>query len=155
MRLLLLLGIATILITLILSTERKTVSLQSGDYYAQGSMYLRSTLRVESNQESDRVCLSAVEGPASPDEGYETITVSSLFVRGGQIYRDGDELMLDRKKEGFTMGIGGRAMWEHRENVSRKLIPDEAALLKACLESTVPYNKTVQGRFINGMKFLK
>ncbi len=157
--------LATLLTIPALPAQAETIPLQSGDYYAQGSMYSRSTRRIESDREYDRVCLSVIDGPASPYEGYQMITVSSLFMRGDRIHRDGDGLVLSQTEQGFTMG-GMRPAWERQTEVRpselrptepsrRKLIPEEAALLKACLSTPQPYNETVQGPFINGMKFPK
>jgi hypothetical protein len=158
MRPLLPFAIATLLTIPALPAQAETIPLKPGDYYAQGSLYSRSARRIQSNQESDRICLSVVDGPASPYEGYQTITVSSLFMRGDRIHRDGDGQVLDLTGTGFTMG-GGRAGWEHQPYKSdsslRKLIPQEAKLLQACLTSPLPYSETVQGRFINGIKFPK
>ncbi len=133
-------------------TQANPVLPQSGDYYARGSAYSRSTRTVK--QQGNRVCLSMINGPASPYEGYQQITVSSLFTRGDRVYRDGDGLAITVDNDGKSFRSGERAIWELLgSGTPRQLLPQEAPLMAACLDTDAPYSQSVEGEFIKGMPF--
>lgn len=132
----------------------ETVPLPMGDYYAQGSMFSRSSRWIEA--EGDRVCLSVVDGPPTPYQGYLSITVSSLFMRGSRLHRDGDGMVLSMGSDGKSFIQNERPKWEHYiPRKGYKHLPSEMRLMLACLESSDPYSQTTQGPFIKGIAFPK
>ena len=148
------LSIASLISIVAFPAHADTIPLPTGNYYAQGSMFSRSSRWIE--EKGDRVCLSVVDGPARPYEGYLSITVSSLFMRGSRLHRDGDGMVLDVGSDGKSFHLNERAKWEHYiAQRGSSHLPTEMNLMSACLESSKPYSETTQGPFIKGMTFPK
>ncbi|MCY7406876.1 MAG: hypothetical protein LH631_05710 [Alkalinema sp. CAN_BIN05] len=134
------------------STAQAQVILpKPGDYYGRGSMLSRSTRTVQ--QKGDRICLSTVNGPATPYEGFLEINVSSLFTRGNQIHRDGDGQVISVATDGKSIGSGLMRFQLNSDLPNRKLSTREAFLMNACMKSTSPYSQEIKGTFIKGLKF--
>lgn len=149
-----LLSVASLLSVVALPAHAETVPLPMGDYYAQGSMFSRSSRWISA--EGDRVCLSVVNGPPTPYQGYLTITVSSLFMRGSRLHRDGDGMVLSIGSDGKSFIQNEQPKWEHYiPRRGYKHLPSEMKLMSACLESSDPYSQTTQGPFIKGIAFPK
>lgn len=133
------------------STALARVTLpKPGDYYGQGSMLSRSTRTVQ--QKGDRICLSTVDGPPSPYEGFLEINVSSLFTRGNKVYRDGDGQVVPVLIGGKSIGSGPMKFQLNSNLSKRKPSPQEASLMNACMKSTSPYSQEIKGVFIKGIK---
>ena len=134
------------------STAQAQVILpKPGDYYGQGSMLSRSTRTVQ--QKGDRICLSTVNGPPRPYEGFLEINVSSLFTRGNQVHRDGDGQVIFVPIDGKSIG-SGPMRFQLNSNLSNRITsPQEASLMNACMKSTSPYSQEIKGAFIKGIKF--
>ena len=134
------------------STAQAQVILpKPGDYYGRGSMLSRSTRTVQ--QKGDRICLSTINGPASPYEGFLEINVSSLFTRGDQIHRDGDGQVISVEIDGKSIGSGPMRFQLDSNLSNRKVSPQEKFLMNACMKSTSPYSQEIKGAFIKGIKF--
>ena len=148
------LSIAFLLSVVAFPAHAETVPLPMSNYYAQGSMFSRSSRWIEA--EGDRVCLSVVNGPPTPYEGYLSITVSSLFMRGNRLHRDGDGMVLSVGSDGKSFYQNERAKWEHYiPRKGYKHLPSEMKLMSACLDSPDPYSETTQGPFVKGIAFPK
>jgi hypothetical protein len=124
-------------------------SLKPGNYFAQGSMFARSRRAAASR--SDRTCLMSVDGPPTPYQGNLAITVSSLSVRDGKLYRDAKNQALEVGQGGTSFNDGIRGSWEFQQEVSWKDAPtQEIQAMEECLASRDPYVRKMQGQFIPG-----
>ena len=115
---------STIVTVLCLTTaaQAQVIFPKSGDYYGQGTMTSRSHRSVR--QQGNRICLSTVNGPASPYEGFLEINVSSLFVRGNEIYRVGDQESISINKDGESIGSGPMRFYLSLNTPKRKIAPE-------------------------------
>jgi hypothetical protein len=78
--------IAAIAVLMVAALADATVAadistLESGTYFAQGSMFARS-YRVF-GKENGRACVKIVDGPPNPYEGFQNITVSTVVTLSG------------------------------------------------------------------------
>ena len=136
--------------------------LPSGIYYAQGTMNNNS--RREILNKDGKLCLKSVEGPPSPYGGRESVTISSISVRNGQMYVDatGEKFVAHRGTD--VPGYSGedtialddgtrRSVWRLNQfqtpgQVGAALEQDE--LMKACMEASDAYSHSMEGALIYG-----
>ncbi|MBW4418111.1 MAG: hypothetical protein KME13_02645 [Myxacorys californica WJT36-NPBG1] len=130
-------------------------SLKPGNYFAQGSMFARSRRAVAAR--SGRTCLMSVDGPPTPYQGNLAITVSSLSVRDGKLYRDSTNEALDVGQGGTSFNESSRGgQWQLQGETSWKNAPtQESQAIEECLASRQPYVRKMQGQFIPGQPFPK
>ncbi len=123
-------------------------TLESGTYFAQGSMFARS-YRVF-GKENGRACVKIVDGPPNPYEGYQNMTVSTIGQSNQKSVVDAtkDEFIVQTPQE-FVIGSGGDRLsgtWQLAKNFDGDL----AAGLSDCLTATGPYTKHFRGPFVTG-----
>ncbi len=134
-------------------TSKPASLLKPGQYYAQGSMYARSGRQVYG--QGDRICLRFVDGPPTPYQGEQKITISSFGARGSQLYSPTLQLTLDVSPGGIAFKeSGSRALWELAPAASPLSLPaPEQQALNRCLASDRPFNQVLKGAFIPGIPF--
>lgn len=135
-----------------------TLPLPSGIYYAEGTMNNNS--RREIWNRDGKLCIKIVEGPPSPYEGVEDITVSSITAQGSQLYIDatGEEIEIFRRdalQEVHTNSEtvvafndqSRRGVWE----LSNFWVVDESdTSMQSCIDDQGEYIRNSEGRFIPG-----
>jgi hypothetical protein len=124
-------------------------TLEAGTYFAQGTMYSRS-YRVVAKQD-DRLCVKIVDGPASPYEGFQEITVTTIEKSADDrwiVAATQDDFVMKGPQE-FSIGAGRGGMWQLVPNFKRDL----SAGLNDCLAETGNYSKKLRGPFITGMVY--
>ena len=122
-------------------------ALAAGTYFASGSMYARSYRVVA--KEDGRVCVKVVNGPPTPYEGYQTITISTISARPNNqfVVAATDDPFIVRGPKEFVIENGRLGVWQLSENFDRDL----SAGLTACITAPGRYTQTSQGPLITGM----
>jgi hypothetical protein len=115
--------------------------LQSGHYFAQGSMFASSSITIANQR--DRSCIQIKSGPPRPYAGYTTIIISSISYNNSNAIVDDDQspLTINSPTEFERM----RGLWQ-RTNRTSPTSND----LQACLNARGLYSKKTQGEFIPG-----
>jgi hypothetical protein len=117
--------------------------LQSGNYFAEGSMFASSSTTVA--HQADRSCIQFDSGPPRPYADYVTVTVSSISYHNGNAMLDGDQSLLQIKSpREFERS---RGLWQLNKRSTGPISSD----LKSCLEARGIYSKKTQGAFVAGM----
>jgi uncharacterized protein YgiM (DUF1202 family) len=140
-------GLATTLsLGAVAAAESADVStLESGTYFAQGSMFSRS-YRVF-GKENGRACVKVVDGPPNPYEGYQNITVSTIADTDSKlVVRATQDEFIVRGPQEFVIGSGRAGIWQLAKNFDRDL----SAGLSDCLAAPGQYTKQFQGPFVTG-----
>ncbi len=120
--------------------------LESGTYFAQGSMFSRS-YRVVARR-GDRLCVKIANGPPSPYEGFQATTISTIAQRQGKaiVTATNAELVV-KGPQTFVIGSGLSGEWQ----LATQFGGDLSAELGGCLTGRGDYAKTVRGPFSTGM----
>lgn len=136
-----------------------SLPLPSGIYYTQGTMNNHS--RREIWNKDGKLCIKIVEGPPSPYEGTEQITISSITTQGSQLYIDATseemevfrgealrELAHISSETVVALDDGTRrGVWE----LSNFRVVDESdASMQACIDAQGEYVRESEGAFIPG-----
>jgi hypothetical protein len=133
------------------SPAKASSLLKPGQYYAQGSMFSRSGRQVY--VQGDRLCLRLVDGPPSPYQGDQKITISSFEPRQGKLYSSTTQMTLDvsQGNTGFRQN-DIRALWELAPGAPPLSLPaPEQQALNRCLASNRPFSQVLKGAFIQGL----
>lgn len=140
-----------------------TSPLPSGVYYTEGTMNNNS--RREILNRNGKLCLKSVEGPPSPYSGRETIVISSISLRDGQLYVDttGDKFTVyDGAIPGTASNTATTVAFDDGTRRSRWALgytgtPSQigAALeqdefMRACMDATDGYSHSMDGAVIYG-----
>jgi uncharacterized protein YgiM (DUF1202 family) len=142
--------IAAIAVLMVAALADATVAadistLESGTYFAQGSMFARS-YRVF-GQQAGRACVKIADGPPNPYEGYQDITVSTIAnVDQKLVVRATKNEFIVRSPQEFVIGDGRSGVWQLAKNFDGDL----SAGLSDCLTAAGQYTKQFQGPFITG-----
>jgi Bacterial SH3 domain len=121
-------------------------TLESGTYFAQGSMFARS-YRVF-GKDNGRACVKVVDGPPTPYEGYQNMTISTIADTNPKlVVRATQDEFIVRGPQEFVIGDGRLGVWQLAKNFDGNL----SAGLSACLTAPGQYTKQFRGPFITGM----
>jgi hypothetical protein len=140
--LLILVSISLPILTLGSQPAHAVPRLQSGNYFAEGSMFASSSSTV-ANQ-ADRSCIQFDSGPPQPYADYVTVTVSSISYNKATAIVDGDQTPLAIKSP--TEFERGRGLWQRNKRSAGPISSD----LQSCLDARGIYSKKTQGAFIPG-----
>jgi hypothetical protein len=126
-------------------TKSDLSTLQSGTYFAGGSMFATSYRVVA--RSGDRVCLKIADGPPRPYEGGQNITISTVIQQGDRaiVTAMNDQMTIYEPGKFVTGARSGE--WEINPGFTGNLSDG----LSACLNATGNYKKSIRGPFITGM----
>jgi Bacterial SH3 domain len=120
-------------------------TLESGTYFAQGSMFSRSYRVVA--KDNGRVCVKIADGPPNPYEGYQNMTISTISGSDAPtVVAATKEEFIVRGPQEFVIGSGQAGVWQLAKNVDADL----SAGLSACMNAPGRYTKQWRGQFITG-----
>jgi hypothetical protein len=121
-------------------------TLESGTYFAQGSMFSRS-YRVF-GKDNGRACVKIADGPPNPYEGFQNMTISTIADSNPKlVVRATKDEFIVRGPEEFVIGSGRSGVWQLAKNFDGDL----SAGLSDCLTAPGQYTKQFRGPFITGM----
>jgi Bacterial SH3 domain len=122
-------------------------TLESGTYFAQGSMYSRSYRVFRTDHDAGRACVKIADGPPNPYEGYQNITISTITGSEPQpVVAATKEEFIVRGPQEFVIGSGQAGVWKLVKNVDA----DFSAGLSACMAAPGRYTKQWRGQFVTG-----
>jgi hypothetical protein len=121
-------------------------TLESGTYFAQGSMFSRS-YRVF-GKDNGRACVKIADGPPNPYEGFQNMTISTIADSNPKlVVRATKDEFIVRGPEEFVIGSGRSGVWQLAKNFDGDL----SVGLSDCLTAPGQYTKQFRGPFITGM----
>jgi hypothetical protein len=126
--------------------------LESGTYFAQGSMYSRS-YRVFRTEDDGRACVKIVDGPPNPYEGYQQITISTISLRCADyqpVVAATQAEFIVRGPQEFVIGSGQDGVWRKRVKTLDVDYVDLWAGVSDCMTAPGRYTKQWRGPFVAG-----